>query len=112
MGKVRVRSMGNVVCLWKIEMQGHVCVCVCASPPDAAPGQRGVRSTSTNWILPKHDSDEVLFRAAVIVSIFTPVCEYYSGPARCTRWDPAPASSSINDSAEKSNSYMMHIPVR
>lgn len=33
-------------------------------------------STSANWILPKRDSDEVLFIEAVIVSIFTPVHEY------------------------------------
>lgn len=44
----------------------------------------------------------------MIVSIFTPVCEYYSRAARCTLRDLAAASSSINDSAEKSNSHMTH----
>lgn len=51
----------------------------------------GVSSTSANWILPKRDSDEVLFIAAVIVSIFTPVHEYYSRPARSTGRNPSPS---------------------
>lgn len=63
----------------------HVCVCVRLSrEPD---GGR-VSSTSANWILPKRDSDEVLFIAAVIVSIFAPVHEYYSGPACSTGRNP------------------------
>lgn len=57
---------------------------------DMTQRQRGANSTSANWILPKRDSDEVLFIAALIVSIFAPVHGYYGAPARSTGLSPCP----------------------
>lgn len=67
--------------------------CLCAPLSQSRRGAEaeaggGASSTCANWILPKRDSDEVLFIAAVIVSIFTPVHEYYSTPARSTCRNP------------------------
>lgn len=73
----------------------HTYMCVCVHAGFVMQTWRrdrgGLSSTSANWILPRRDSDEVLFIAAVIVSIFTPVRGYYSRPARSTGLSPSPS---------------------